>query len=614
MDVGHFIISKYKQPYDKSMVEKTINYISKELEDSTKYNIIVVEQNDVGALYKDSLVIHTWDLGDVMKTSTNLIKFIKDKYSYFSTIIFYRPGYDGLGEGIIQIDNFKDVESNKELDDWLGLDILSIDVKEIDTNLKIGKSNHIIKMNDYFDNIYCINLTKDFSRYSNMKIIFDNFNIVVDRWVATTDTLFRGYKCGLKPKYLACLNSHLSIIEDALEKGYDKILIMEDDIVPVRDLEKRFSDFISEVPDNWDFLYLSYIRTDDEKTMWTYRDLEKNKISDNVVVANNFWSAMCYGISRQMMERVVKWYKSNNPIEIDRFYVENVQRSGMFFCYGSFPQIFAGVDIYSNTEDLKIDIFNRSINSRYQGKNDFLFPKNNFLKSNLHHPNNYYDKIFCINVPDNIERRNNMIERFKKNMLNVSFFEAYTPKDQVVIDKHFDINDIKAPTSNNNTNIRTLSVFMSHMKLIKHCIDKEYQQILILEDDVIFRKDFLNIFDKSLINKPKNCDLWLLGSFQYDWNKTMKINSNFYKTSECLGFFAYSLNLDGAKKLYAELEKLINFNLPIDLAIRDYIMKKEILDIVVSWPFIIGHENNISTINNEFVDMSRWFPPDDFDV
>lgn len=236
-------------------------------------------------------------------------------------------------------------------------------------------------LNTYFDNIYCINLSKDFERWDNMQKLFNHFNIKVDKWVGTTDTLFKKYiQCindsSLKSTYMACANSHISIMEDALAKGYEKILIMEDDIVPDKSINERFDSFIKEVPQNWDLLYLSYIRTSDDKSTWFSggEEIEKQKISNNVVKAKNFWSCMCYGISKSMMEKTIEWYKSNSIIEIDRYFVEHIQRSEDSFCYGVIPQLFAGCDNYSNTENQNLEIFQRSSNIAYQQKENFMFP------------------------------------------------------------------------------------------------------------------------------------------------------------------------------------------------------------------------------------------------
>jgi hypothetical protein len=83
---------------------------------------------------------------------------------------------------------------------------------------------------------------------------------------------------------------------------------------------------------------------------------------------------MCYGISKPMMEKTIEWYKSNNIIEIDRYFVEHIQQSENALSYGIIPQLFAGYDNYSNTENQNLEIFQRSSNIAYQKKENFMFP------------------------------------------------------------------------------------------------------------------------------------------------------------------------------------------------------------------------------------------------
>lgn len=236
----------------------------------------------------------------------------------------------------------------------------------------------ISPLNNYFDRVYCLNLEKDKDRYKNMEKVFDYLKLNVKRWVGTTPILFNVYSNITKtitPNYLACLNSHLSIIEDALNDGLEKILILEDDIIPIKALNTKFQIMMekNEIPNDWDMLYLSYIRTNPSKSSWTYIDLEKDKISNNIVKAKNFWSGMAYGMSKNIMERTLKYFKENKPIEIDRFYVEIIQNN-IFNTYGIFPQMFAGIDNYSNNTNKNESIFNRSINNKYLQKEDFYFP------------------------------------------------------------------------------------------------------------------------------------------------------------------------------------------------------------------------------------------------
>ena len=49
-----------------------------------------------------------------------------------------------------------------------------------------------------------------------------------------------------------CLESHMSVIKKAIEKGYKQVLIMEDDVQFLKKMDKK----LPFPPDNWDMLYL----------------------------------------------------------------------------------------------------------------------------------------------------------------------------------------------------------------------------------------------------------------------------------------------------------------------------------------------------------------------
>jgi GR25 family glycosyltransferase involved in LPS biosynthesis len=232
------------------------------------------------------------------------------------------------------------------------------------------------QINEFFDEIYLINLQHDIGRFDNMVKVFDFLDVKYLKWVATTPDVFSQLSnhVNLSKEYLACLTSHLTIIRDAYDKGLEKILIMEDDIIPIKDFHNKFNIFIEELPKDWDMLYLSYIPLNDDCSMWTYIDIEKDLVTPTVVKAKNFWSGMCYGLSRNMMSIILQFYKNVPPIEIDRLYVEHLQKSPGFKIYGSYPQLFAGVDNYSNNTKVEESIFTRSANPMLLKKSDFFDP------------------------------------------------------------------------------------------------------------------------------------------------------------------------------------------------------------------------------------------------
>jgi hypothetical protein len=100
---------------------------------------------------------------------------------------------------------------------------------------------------NFFDCIYCVNLEKDEDRYNKAVYIFKHYDIPV--------TFFKGILDNIGNK--GCLESHKAIYNLALSKGYNKILIFEDDIIPTLQINTKnilyYTDFLKN--NNWDIFY-----------------------------------------------------------------------------------------------------------------------------------------------------------------------------------------------------------------------------------------------------------------------------------------------------------------------------------------------------------------------
>jgi len=102
-------------------------------------------------------------------------------------------------------------------------------------------------MNEYFCKIYCINLDRRQDRWVLAKAEFDRLGLDVQR-IAGVDIP--------KNPGLGCSRSHELVLEDILYNGYDRVLILEDDVVFKLDAKERFSEaMLSPLARNWDMIY-----------------------------------------------------------------------------------------------------------------------------------------------------------------------------------------------------------------------------------------------------------------------------------------------------------------------------------------------------------------------
>lgn len=144
--------------------------------------------------------------------------------------------------------------------------------KDSSLNTEIAKyfdsrdeDDNVIKVNNYFDNVYVLNLNKDRDRLEKITNQLAKFNIKFERFEAIDgDDIsdhsydFSKFTHGsgmIENKYaLACLRSHIEIIKDAKSKGYNKIIVFEDDVIldPLFDLKLQYLRYL----DNWNLVNL----------------------------------------------------------------------------------------------------------------------------------------------------------------------------------------------------------------------------------------------------------------------------------------------------------------------------------------------------------------------
>lgn len=239
-----------------------------------------------------------------------------------------------------------------------------------------------MKLNDYFDKIYCLNLN---SREDRLKIFnhkATKLGIEYQRFQGIPGLLIEDYY-NLKlndlnfkipnKNLLGCALSHIGIMEDALYNNYKRILVLEDDVILHKEINNKLSSMFYTDSLQWDLLYFGFIPLTDDRKYYSYAEIDNLKVSNNVTKTKNFWGMFGYGISENLMKHMTTIYKNSLNIEIDRYIVENIQQNDDFICYGLLPQLVASDDGYSNNFDVYIgNMPERSIDKRYANIEDYI--------------------------------------------------------------------------------------------------------------------------------------------------------------------------------------------------------------------------------------------------
>lgn len=168
--------------------------------------------------------------------------------------------------------------------------------------------------------------------------------------------------------------------------------------------------------------------------------------------------------------------------------------------------------------------------------------------------NNYFEKIYCINLERRSDRWEECLNEFSKHNLIVDRYNA------------IDGNDIESVSGLSNSQIATVH---SHLEVLKKAKKDNLSNVLVLEDDIEFHEDFDSIFDKWNLEIPEDWDIIFFGgnhAANNPWSpgELKKISEHVYKVTHCLALHCYAVKNTVYDKLISVLSE---FNNPADNAI-----------------------------------------------
>jgi glycosyl transferase family 25 len=131
------------------------------------------------------------------------------------------------------------------------------------------------QLNFYFDQVYVLTLERAHERqaairqaleglqyrffYSADKQTLDIPALVASgQYDETAARRNHRYSQPMQPGQLGCAIGHRMIYEDILQQGYQRVLILEDDVEPDFTSDILPATILDELPDDWDLLYFDY--------------------------------------------------------------------------------------------------------------------------------------------------------------------------------------------------------------------------------------------------------------------------------------------------------------------------------------------------------------------
>lgn len=164
----------------------------------------------------------------------------------------------------------------------------------------------------YFDKVFYLNMDKDIDRNENMISQFKKYNIsnyeriggaVID--FIPDFSYWRNFNSQfINEKYvkgqLGCRNTHWRAVEEAYKRGYNRVMIFEDDVTIKEDPNKILNENISSNT-FWDMIY--------------YGGTEEPHFGGQIVCAH------AYALNRKLIEEIY-FMLPHSGMEVDNFYAK----------------------------------------------------------------------------------------------------------------------------------------------------------------------------------------------------------------------------------------------------------------------------------------------------
>ena len=195
--------------------------------------------------------------------------------------------------------------------------------------------------NNFFDHIYVITLHRATERQQaiqeNLKGLQYEFFFGADKLHHPINGLLaegiydeelakkhHRYHKALSAGQVCCAWSHKKVYQDVLDKGYQKVLILEDDVTASEDFVKTACQVIKELPTLWELVYLDYSKNEQRDLLkkywyhvqrflggltWTHatiQNLYPKKISEHIATAGYHDFTSAYAITASAAKKLLQ--------------------------------------------------------------------------------------------------------------------------------------------------------------------------------------------------------------------------------------------------------------------------------------------------------------------
>jgi glycosyl transferase family 25 len=182
----------------------------------------------------------------------------------------------------------------------------------------------------------CINLDRRPERWEAMKVNFERLGVRSIERLSAVDgesIIVPERLSHLRPVDYACTLSHLTAVKKASDTGNPSVLIFEDDCLFDPAFEEKFPEYMRQVPEDWDMLFLG-----------GYHFETPLPVSRNVVRARMTLTTHAYAVRQSIYTDFIE-LNENPPAIVDR---NNTILQKKFNCYCCEPNLVGQLAGYSD--------------------------------------------------------------------------------------------------------------------------------------------------------------------------------------------------------------------------------------------------------------------------
>jgi len=200
--------------------------------------------------------------------------------------------------------------------------------------------------------------------------------------------------------------------------------------------------------------------------------------------------------------------------------------------------------------------------------------------------NDYFEKIYCVNLDKRTDRWDECEKEFKKHDLKVERFSAF---DGTIVE-----------IANSPLNDGQTGCALSHLEIIEICKSKEYSNCLILEDDIQFDEELNNKLPNIMEQVPDNWDMLYFGGNHAANNpnapgKLVKVTENIFKVTHCFTTHSYAIK----NTVYDKIISCFDGTAPIDTS---FSRVQPYINCYVIRPHLAWQRPSYSEIAGKFTD------------